>query len=679
MTIHADFDNPRPVDLAKPPIVLRFAGLHPNDLGRFEMHDKRSGGDLSHVDNEASALNEQLFGADDWTKCLLAEVEDAKRHNLQANVKALKAKSRKKEARKVLEKGLVDPWKRGRHGPLREGILTVNKAWFGGAGHEGWDPERVEEFRQTALAFLKKHFPGGQLRYASGHADEEAYHIHFVVAVWRERFTVNRGHQRLLQASVNPLLGNYEKAQTLAGEAFKKLGITRGARRAEARRAAKAAGAPLPEKPRHIPPSEWRAKQRDQAQAEANKIMDTAAKKADALIEEASERKTKAACEAQKALKTAQIKATAHIEAGRELSDVTIRKSRKRAIKEARERKAKAEREAQKALKTAQIKASAHIERGRGLGDVTIRKSRKRASKEARELKAKAAREVAVETRRTDKLAKQAEQLQTAANAAGFARISAEAMTISLKRKAAAYDEQVNAAQKQLRETKAEHVAETEVLEKIRDDKAEADAARQKAHAEAEAEIARRDQAEEEARGAQDDLEKAQAAIKLELDNVAAVKTERKGEEQALKQITDSRIAEEARLESVQEQAATAETRAMNVERMVEATEAGLDLIADGTIVWSEDHAKGPRLEWGETAPKDGTERKQLSARFRPAMAVVRQIARFVARTVQKVLAAERQQLAEDAAFVAALREDWDAEQKERLDDLRGGSGPDWP
>ncbi|MCV2894997.1 plasmid recombination protein [Lentibacter sp. XHP0401] len=645
------------------------------------MHDKRSGGDLSHVNNEASALNEQLFGADDWTKCLLAEVEDAKRHNLQANVKALKAKSRKKEARKVLEKGLVDPWKRGRHGPLREGILTVNKAWFGGTGHEGWDPERVEEFRQTALAFLKQHFPDGQLRYSGGHADEEAYHIHFVVAVWHERFTVNRGHQRLLQASVNPLLGNYEKAQTLAGEAFKKLGITRGARRAEARRAAKAAGAPLPEKPRHIPPSEWRAKQRDQAQAEANKIMDTAAKKADALIEEASERKTKAACEAQEALKTlktAQIKATAHIEAGRELSDVTIRKSRKRAIKEARKRKAKAEREAQKALKTAQIKASAHIERGRGLGDVAIRKSRKRASKEARELKAKAAREVAVETRRTDKLAKQAEQLQTAANAAGFARISAEAMTISLKRKAAAYDEQINAAQKQLRETKAEHVAETEVLENIRDDKAEADTARQKAHAEAEAEIARRDQAEAKARAVQDDLEKAQAATKLELDNVAAVKTERRGEEQALRQITDSRIAEEARLETLQKQANVAEVATSEIEEMVGAAEVGLDLIAVGTIVWSEDTAGGPRLSWGETAPKDGTERKQLSARFRPALAVVRQIAQLVARTVQKVLAAERQQLAEDAAFVAALREDWDAEQKERLDDLRGGSGPDW-
>jgi transposase, IS5 family len=32
----------------KPPIVLRFEGLHPKDMGKFEMHDARTGGDAAY-------------------------------------------------------------------------------------------------------------------------------------------------------------------------------------------------------------------------------------------------------------------------------------------------------------------------------------------------------------------------------------------------------------------------------------------------------------------------------------------------------------------------------------------------------------------------------------------------------------------------------------------------------
>ena len=31
-------------------VVLRFAGLHPSNLSRLEMHARRSGGDLEHCD-----------------------------------------------------------------------------------------------------------------------------------------------------------------------------------------------------------------------------------------------------------------------------------------------------------------------------------------------------------------------------------------------------------------------------------------------------------------------------------------------------------------------------------------------------------------------------------------------------------------------------------------------------
>ncbi len=121
-----------------PPIVLRFAGLHPSDLGKFRMHDERRGGDLSHVDHDHSQKNRVEIGHSGWIEELRAEVAAASRANLENHVAALAAKSRKKQIEAVKETGLVDPWRRCRTGPLREGILTVNKSWFGGTGCEAW-------------------------------------------------------------------------------------------------------------------------------------------------------------------------------------------------------------------------------------------------------------------------------------------------------------------------------------------------------------------------------------------------------------------------------------------------------------------------------------------------------------------------------------------------------------
>ncbi|WP_237754663.1 plasmid recombination protein, partial [Leisingera sp. ANG1] len=190
-----------------------------------------------------------------------------------------------KDARKLEAEGPADPWRSCSRGPLREGIFTVNKDWFGGAGLLEWDPERVSAFRKTAMSFLRENFPNGQLRYASAHVDEEAYHIHFVVAVWTEKPSANRGHQILLQASENPLIKSYEHAQDLAGEAFETIGITRGERRAEARRQARAEGKPLPEKRQHVPPSKWRAEERQKAQAEKKRILGDAQEEAKAAVE----------------------------------------------------------------------------------------------------------------------------------------------------------------------------------------------------------------------------------------------------------------------------------------------------------------------------------------------------------------------------------------------------------
>ena len=316
MSVHTKFDNPQSVDVPKPPIVLRFQGLHPDNLGRFDMHDHRNGGDLSHVDLDASELNEVLYCEPKWQETIKAEVAAAKRNNFRERMEALRKKGRKAEREALIVEGESDPWRRCSGGPLREGILTVNKEWFGGTGQAEWDAEKVAAFKKAAMDFLLKHFPEGQLRYANAHHDEEAFHIHFVTAVWTEKVTANRGRQKVLQASVNPLLKNYEHAQDLAGKAFAPLGIARGERRAEARRVAKEAGEDVPKKRRHIPPSEWRADQQAAGHEKSSEILEAAQHKAKEMIED-----------------------------GRTVGKATIRKSRKRAVKEARRRKEAATRE----------------------------------------------------------------------------------------------------------------------------------------------------------------------------------------------------------------------------------------------------------------------------------------------------------------------------------------------
>jgi len=322
MTVHPKFTESKPVSLKKYPVVLRFKGLWPRDLRRFIFHDLRRGGDLAHVDLGLTDSNRVLCGEDDWDQVIRDEVAQMKQHNFEEHIAALEAKSRKSEAEKVEEAGPADPWRVSKEGPLREGILTVNKDWFGGSGQAKWDPERVKEFRRVAMKFLRRSFPNGQLRFASIHMDEEALHIHFVVAVWTEKPSANRGRQILLQPSQNPLLRNYELAQDMAGAAFAKIGITRGERRAEARRGGGGEDKPLERKRRHVPQSEWRAEERRKAQEEKKRLHADSAKTAKATVED-----------------------------GRDLAKAAVKKSRKRAIKEAQARKKRAAQETAEAIR----------------------------------------------------------------------------------------------------------------------------------------------------------------------------------------------------------------------------------------------------------------------------------------------------------------------------------------
>lgn len=200
------------------------------------------------------------MGASDWADRLRTRIAKASEANLEAEVAACLIRQRPKDARTATERGLTDPWKFTRRGPLREGILTVHHEWFGGAGAANWDHEKVAAFRAQAIEFLQESF-GDTCVHARIDIDEEAPHVHFVLAPWHEKLSASRGRQQLLQPSSHPLISNYELAQDVVAEFFADLGILRGERRAEAIRQAKAAALPLPSQPVHMPPADWRRQQ----------------------------------------------------------------------------------------------------------------------------------------------------------------------------------------------------------------------------------------------------------------------------------------------------------------------------------------------------------------------------------------------------------------------------------
>ncbi|WP_168199170.1 plasmid recombination protein [Pseudorhodobacter turbinis] len=612
MSIQPEFDNPQIAAIRTIPIVLRFQGLHPGNLGRFVMHDKRKGGDLSHVDLDATSLNEPLFGEADWKKTLLAEIKQAKHSNLRVHIEALQAKSRKKEASQRQLEGLLDPWQRCANGPLREGIITVNKSWFGGTGHAGWDPEKVDQFRDAALSFLEQHFPNGELRYASGHADEEAYHIHFVVAVWRERFTLNRGLQYLLQASMNPLIASYEHAQNLAGEAFTDLGITRGERRAAARRDAKAANEPMPEKRRHVSPSQWRGEQVEQAHMEAGKIVSAA-------------------------------EATS-VEAQAALSD------------------------AKQVLAASKQTAETIIEDGRTLAKATVRKSRKRAIKEAHARKAAMERENAAETQQLETVKALAAQKAIAARAAEEEQAAAAAMLIEYVNKLSAAQDK---AQGWFDRTLVQKAAETEALKAAQEERSKLELANEQASGEVTAINLEKGRVSAGLQEAARDLKTVQDEV---LAEQAAVQTAK----EALEVINRRKVAGEEALEDVQLALKDTEAKKVEVESMIIAVEDGIKLIADGMILRNDMPGQDKPLKWGPAAPKDKEARDGLLKKIRPAWSLISRIAKVISEAVQTLVKAERQKLAQEAAYVAGLRDDWDAEQRAKLEAISKPPAPDW-
>ncbi|MBU2935135.1 MULTISPECIES: hypothetical protein [Pacificibacter] len=353
MSIQHNFDNASPANsqVPVPPAVLRFAPLKPKQLSLFKMHDKRTGGDLNHVDLTKQTLNQIEHGHADWIPKLKKRIARMAERNCKNEVRALKAKGRKADAQRRQKEGPKSPWHANTDAPLREGLLTVNKSWFGGSGVDKWDPKKVEDFRAYAMDFLHTYFPGSQLQYAASHSDEEAFHIHFVTATWDSKTTVNRGEQIQLRAAANPILQSYELAQDLVGAHFEEIGITRGARNAEARRQAKNAGLPVPDKRRHVSPSEYREEERRKGRAEAQVIKNNTTEDSAAALKKTRQRASKserATRRKAKKVEAAQKKATETtkviLDDARDTAANIVRRSRTRAIREANARKAEAER-----------------------------------------------------------------------------------------------------------------------------------------------------------------------------------------------------------------------------------------------------------------------------------------------------------------------------------------------
>lgn len=165
---------------------------------------------------------------------------------------------------------LRQPWvasKKSR-GPLREGILTVNRTWFaadpntpeenhidapfcdqdGRVVPQVWDRKKVEWFKREGAAFLRGNF-GDAVVDLRIDGDEAAPHFHFVIWCSEDSEQKRRANakspavkQIQWSARQHPLIARYEAAQDAAGSWFEDparadMGIVRGERRAAKRRA----------------------------------------------------------------------------------------------------------------------------------------------------------------------------------------------------------------------------------------------------------------------------------------------------------------------------------------------------------------------------------------------------------------------------------------------------------
>lgn len=133
------------------PVVGRMEGLWPHQFGKFEMHRKRRGGDLGHVDR--TRKNRLLAGDEDWARKALARIEEIRYDNYNREIAALEKRKRKKDLMTRMVEGPRDPWRDSKHGPMRELILTASKDFFSNdlGGFFGEGPSLEQQFETLAI------------------------------------------------------------------------------------------------------------------------------------------------------------------------------------------------------------------------------------------------------------------------------------------------------------------------------------------------------------------------------------------------------------------------------------------------------------------------------------------------------------------------------------------------
>lgn len=244
-------------------IVGRMEALWPHQLHGLAMHGRRAGGDLSHCRNDLVVTTRALIGDRDWKEAALQRVEAMRQQNFLTELEGLRARKRRKDIAARLLEGPRDPWSKSKHGPIREMILTANRAFFDS------DPTGALEaqFEKQAVSWLKKTF-GEDVIHARADHDEAAYHIHAVIMPVAR----TKDGREMLQPSKHAVIKDYEKFQDEIGLCFADLGLHRGREWAREARAARARGEVEPEAPRHRRTADWRKAEEIRLEAEREEL-----------------------------------------------------------------------------------------------------------------------------------------------------------------------------------------------------------------------------------------------------------------------------------------------------------------------------------------------------------------------------------------------------------------------
>jgi len=241
------------------PIVLRFEGLRPEQLSRFELHRLRKQMDGYEFEPRRTRFNKLLIGNETWAKDALAEIDEMRMENFANELTKLKKRKRIGEIENRMIEGPKDPWRPSKHGPMREVIITANADWFAAAGDQStWrgmmaKRRREKHFEDLAIGWLSYNF-GEDVVHARADRDEKTYHIHAVILPRGE----DQHGRSMLIPSKHDAIRSYEHAQDIAGIWFAQAGLVRGEARAFASRQARAAGMKGPDPVEHKPTWKWR-------------------------------------------------------------------------------------------------------------------------------------------------------------------------------------------------------------------------------------------------------------------------------------------------------------------------------------------------------------------------------------------------------------------------------------